>query len=1419
MQATPATWRMLLDAGWQGNSNLKILSGGEALSPQLAQALSERCGSLWNLYGPTETTVWSLCDCVDWTADNGTITIGTPIANTQVYVLGTDLQPLPIGVPGELLIGGAGVTPGYLNQPELTAERFIPNPFSTDPSQKLYRTGDLVRYRPDGRLDYLGRIDFQVKLRGFRIELGEIEAVLMQHPAVKAAVAIVRQVGVDSQMLVAYVVPASPDLSTAELQEQARQFLPHYMVPAAFVMLEALPLTPNGKIDRKALPTPKGEDFQASGEYVDPRTEVETQLAQIWSDLLGLSQIGINDNFFEIGGHSLAAMQLVGRVRQQFQQELSLRSLFEAPTIAAIAAQLAEGTTPESALTLAIPLVDRTQPIPLSFAQQRLWFLSQLEGASATYNMPIALRLQGTLNYAALEQCFAEIVARHEVLRTNFAQTDGEGIQVIQPHLSIPITVVDLTQEAESSSPALIAHYMQAAAQTCFDLETGALLHFKLLRLSEQEHILLLTIHHIISDAWSLGLFVREIMALYPAYCSGQVSPLSPLPLQYADYAVWQRQQQQADDFQQRLAAQVQQLMDAPSLLELPTDHPRPAVQSFRGGLVQIELSSTLSAKLNAFSQQQQKTLFMTLLGAFVTLMHRYSGHTDLVIGTPIAGRYHPELESLMGFFINTLPLRFTLAEDATYATLLEQVQAKALEAFAHQDIPFEKLLEQLPLERDLSYLPLCQVMFTLQNAPMEVLKIPGLTLEALPTHSGVSRFDLTLSMMEVGDRLIGEWEYNSDLFEASTITRMATQFEVLLEAILVNPQQALATLSLLPPSEQYTLLTEWNQTQVERPQQCIHHWFEAQVELTPEAIAITDRDTPLSYRTLNERANQLAHYLQSLGAQPDQLIGICLERSVEMIVAMLAVFKAGAAYVPLDPTYPVDRLTHMVNDSQLQMLIVTAELMSRFPQLSPHVHCLHLEAMVSELQLQPQTNPTSAVTSTHLAYVIYTSGSTGLPKGVMVEHKGLGNLAAAQIQAFNITPQSCILQMAPFSFDASVSEILMALCAGARLVLGHYDQLLGQGEILQQQGVTHLTMPPSALSILSLEDLAAVEHLIVAGEACSAELVAQWSQRPGFYNAYGPTEATVCATIANCTETQAKPPIGRPIQNVQVYVVDQHLQPVPVGVPGELLIGGVGLARGYLHRPELTAERFIPHPFSTQADERLYRTGDLVRYRTDGQLDYLGRIDHQVKLRGFRIELGEIESVLRSHADVQDAFVIVQTAQPGSQLLTAYIVPHAQAPSVEDLQQLVVDRLPQYMVPAAFIVLAALPLTPNGKVDRKALPIPDTHQVIRQTEFVAPRNATEETLAQVWAELLGLETIGVMDNFFELGGHSLLALQVIARIQKLFQVQVQLQPLFEQPTIAQLADLILTEQMLQTDDDILAQLLAEVEALPEEDA
>ncbi|AFZ12486.1 amino acid adenylation domain protein [Crinalium epipsammum PCC 9333] len=1410
MQATPATWNMLLLAGWQGNKQLKILCGGEALSKQLANQLLERCQCLWNLYGPTETTIWSTIYQVKLL--DKIVAIGRPIANTQVYILDQNLQPLPVGIPGELHIGGDGLAKGYLKRPELTAEKFINNPFSDQPAAKLYKTGDLARYLPDGTIEYLGRIDYQVKIRGFRIELGEIESVINQYSAVQQAVVIAREDLRSGKYLVAYIVgDRNSPITSSHLRSFLKDKLPEYMIPGVFVILDALPLTPNGKVDRKALPPPELSP-EINEDFTTPQNPIEEILAGIWASVLGIEQVSINHNFFELGGHSLLATQVISRVRSDLAVELPLRNLFEFPTIAQLAEQieLAQKSTQQLLAPPILPITREGEHPPLSFAQQRLWLLDQLQPNSAVYNIPVAVELNGELNLIALENTFNEIVRRHEALRTNFMTVDGQPVQIIHPSYNLPLPVVDLRSLPTNELEIEIERLSTAEAQRPFDLASDQLVRVTVLQLTQTKNILLLTIHHLVSDGWSMGVLLKELAALYQAFCNQQPSPLPELSIQYLDFAIWQRQWLTPEVVERQLNYWKQQLQGAPAVLQLPTDRPRPAIQSFQGAHQEFALPTELTQALTLISKQQGTTLFITLLAAFQTLLYRYSGQDDICIGTPIANRNHIEIEQLIGFFVNTLILRTDLSGNPSFKKLLSRVREVALGAYVHQDLPFEQLVEALQPARNLSYTPLFQVMFGVQKAPMPALEFADLTLTPLEVETKTSKFDLTLLVEETDQGLVGYWEYNTDLFDSSTIARMAGHFQTLLSAIVSNLDQRLSDLPLLTAAEQQ-MLKEWNDTQAEIPQNVsINELFETQVQKTPDAVAVVFGEQQLTYQQLNNQANQLAHYLQTLGVKPDVFVGICVERSLEILVGILGILKAGGAYVPLDPTFPKERIKFMLEDAQVQVLLTQEKLLAGLANLSviagepstngkPKVVCLDRDWDAIALH---QHNPVNHLTSGNLAYVIYTSGSTGKPKGVLITHKNLIHSTIARINYYG-EPVSRFLLLSSFAFDSSVAGIFWTLCQGGSLFLppeGLQKDLLQLNQLITQNQISHLLTLPSVYALLleqsQTQQLTSLSTVIVAGESCPKELIAQHNQllsQTSLLNEYGPTEGTVWSSVYNCNSDCPNNivPIGQPIANTQIYILDANLKLVPIGVLGEAYIGGIGLARGYLNRPDLTAEKFISNFFSNTPGTRLYKTGDLARYLPDGNIEFIGRIDTQVKIRGFRIELGEIEAVAIQHPGVREIVVIALEDIPGNKQLVAYVVPHQeQAPTVSELRNFIKEKLPEYMVPAIFMMLETLPITATGKVDRKALPAPNQHQ--RELEaVVVARTLVEEVLVGIWAEVLRREQISIHDNFFELGGHSLLGAQLISRIRSIFKIELPLRKLFEFPTIASLAPTI----------------------------
>jgi amino acid adenylation domain-containing protein/non-ribosomal peptide synthase protein (TIGR01720 family) len=1273
---------------------------------------------------------------------------------------------------------------------------------------RLYKTGDLVRYLPDGNLEFLHRLDDQVKIRGFRIELGEISAVLSQHPAVQEVVVVAREDGLGDKRLVAYIVPSVPNTQhltlTGDLRSLLKEKLPEYMIPSAFVVLKALPLTSNGKIDRHALPAPD-EAALIEKTFVAPRTPVEEVIAAMWAQLLGVQRLSIDDNFFDLGGHSLLATQVISRLRTAFGVEIPLRQLFESATLAALAAQIETAMRGEQQGITTITPIPRDKNLPLSFAQQRLWFFDQFEPGSQSYNLPRTVRLQGKLNIDALSASLNEIIRRHEILRTSFAVADGQPIQVISTSVNLKLPVVNLQHIPQQQREAELYRLAKEEAQTGFDLTQAPLLRAKLLQLGAEDYVILLTLHHIVSDGWSTDILIREVAALYTAFSAARLAPLPQLPIQYADFAFWQRQWFEGEALKNQLAYWQNQLSGELPILQLPTDRPRPTVQTYAGKTLSFVLPTSLSEELKTLSKQEGVTLFMTLLAAFKTLLYRYTSQTDILVGSPIANRNRAEIENLIGLFVNTLVLRSNLSGNPTFRDLLKQVREVALGAYAHQDLPFEKLVEEIQPERNLSHNPLFQVMFVFQNVPRTTLELPDLNLEVLDVNSETATFDLCLTMEELEQGLRGDLEYNTDLFDAERMNRLVGHFQTLLEGIIRNAEQCLSDLPLLTSNEQRELL-EWDQNQTlgEYLQQglCIHQLFEAQVERTPNAIALTFADTQLTYQHLNQRANQLAHYLHKLGVGPEVLVGLYVERSLEMVVGLLAVLKAGGAYVPLDPAYPQERIAFMLADAQVPVVLTQEHLLANLPNCPAQIVCIdHAEL----IEPQPQHNPVNHTKPENLAYVIYTSGSTGKPKGVMIAHRSLVNFTQAAIKEYAITASDRILQFASISFDAAAEEIFPGLVQGATLVL-RTDEMLSSVPIFlehcSQQSLTVLDLPTAFWQQLTTELSASklslppsLRLVIIGGEKALPDKLSTWQQnvttQVRLVNSYGPTETTVVATVCDLSgHFNQEIPIGKPILNIQTYILDPFLQPVPIGVPGELYIGGAGVARGYLHQPDLTADKFIPNPFSDEENSRLYKTGDLVRYQNDGNIEFLGRVDQQVKIRGFRIELAEIEAVLSQHPKVRDAVVLPTDNEHGHKRLVAYIVPDSSTLEfLSELRQFLSNKLPGYMIPAAFMLLESIPLTANGKVNRQALPKFDFN-TDQQSQLVPAQNTVEKQLAQIWTEVLELEEVGINDNFFELGGDSILSLQLIS---KAAQIGLHLTPkqLFQHQTIAELATVV----------------------------
>lgn len=1357
------------------------------------------------------------------------VPIGYPLEDMDIFLLDDDGKEIEDDCVGEIAVSSRYLSPGYWRRPELTALKFRPDPRGTD--RRIYLTGDLGRRSREGCLEHLGRNDFLVKVRGYRVETGEVENRLLEHPAVKETAVVGERMAAGESRLLAYFVPADKATpNVGELRNFLKSKLPDYMIPSVFYSLAALPRTIVGKVDRHALPAPDRARPKMNARFVAPQTGVERELAKIWAEILSLDQVGIEDDFFELGGHSLTATVVLFRVRESFQVDLPLRRLFEAPTVAALACTIEAQRTRGAGEDFSIAS-DSSDPALVSFGQERLWFIAQLEPGSAVYNVYSAVQLTGWLDVTALQQSFDEIVRRHEVLRTVFDVADGHPVQIVLPFAAVALPVVDLramVSNAERESEA--RRLCVAEIQQGFDLARGPLLRVRLFRLADDAYRLLMIFHHIVFDGWSAGILARELSALYPSFASGAPASLPPPPIQYANFAQWQRGRLDGAALAAPLAYWKKQLRDL-STLQLYTDHPRPPVPSARGARQHLFISNAISAALKSLSRKQRVTFFMTLTAAFQTLLHRYTGQDDIVIGSPVAGRNRVELESLIGFFLNMVVLRTDLSGNPTFSELLGRVRKVCLEAYAGQDVPFEKLVEELQPERDLSRNPLFQVTFTLQNSPRTPFDLAGLaTGNDWEIDPGIARFDLHLFLEDDESGLKGYLSYSTDLFDAATIARMIGHFQILLEGIVADPDRPIGTLLLLAEGERCRLLVDWNDTARNYPRdRCIHELFEAQADRTPDAAAVVFEDERLSYRELNLRANRLAHHLRKRGVGPEVLVGICMERSLEMVIALLGILKAGGAYVPLDPAYPKERLAFMLQDAHVPVLLTETKIIEELPEHTAEAICL--DTAWDAIALESVENPTSGAKPENLAYVIYTSGSTGQPKGAMNTHLGICNRLLWMQEAYRLNETDRVLQKTPFSFDVSVWEFFWPLLTGAQLVVarpgGHQDSTY-LVELIAERKITTLHFVPSMLQTFleqpGLQACNCLRRVICGGEALTTKLEERFFSRLGaeLHNLYGPTEAAVDVTYWACRAGSdlETVPIGRPIANTQIYILDPQLRPVPIGIPGELHIGGVGVARGYLNRPELSAEKFIPNSFSDEPGARLYRTGDLARYLPDGNVEFLGRIDNQVKLRGFRIELGEIEAQLGRHPGVRETVVALRDDEPEGPRLVAYVVPAEDlVPTAGELRGFLKLKLPDYMAPSAFVFLGSLPLMANGKLDRRALPAPDTDRPGLDAVFIAPRTAVEKVLSAIWCEVLGLARVAVQDNFFDLGGHSLRATQVVLRVRDALNVEFSLKAFFEAPTIAGAAAALMQTPRERLRIEETAQLLLEVAQLSEDEA
>ncbi len=1400
-----------------------LIAGGDAVAPELVRLWREGpladC-RLLNEYGPTETTITATLHEFPRMPDAsaGTVPIGGPRPHATAFIVDDRMMPVPEGVSGELLVGGDCLARGYLADPKLTAGRFVPDPFSGTPGSRLYRTGDRARWLADGQLEFLGRFDSQVKIRGFRIEPGEIECVLSEHPAVRQAAAVARPGPGGEKRLTAYASlhPDRKMVSAEALRAFLQDRLPDYMVPTTVVLMDTLPVTSSGKLNRQALPEAMLPEPAAPS--AAPRIPSRELMAGLWGRLLDLADVDDAGNFFELGGHSLLATQMVSRVREAFDVDIPLKVIFEHPTLEAFTAEVETLARLGRPVTPPITRLPGGPEYPLSFAQQRLWILNQIEPDEPIHIISEAVRLCGRLDVQALHSSLEEIVRRHGVLRSVFEERDGEPLQRIRPQAMVVLQLEDLERHPAPERERRLAEVLASQNRQPFDFSGGLLLRAVLIRMAEEEHVLALTAHHIAFDGWSVGILIHELSRLYNAAIAGRPAQLPEPAIQYADYAAWQRRLFDEAALNDQMAFWKRKLAGIPALLELPADRPRPIIQSYAGATAMFAIEPALLERLNRLGAATDATPFMILFASFAALLHRYTGSEDIVVGTPAANRHRTEIEGLIGCFLNILVLRADLAGDPAFRTLIRRVRHMTLEAFANQELPFEKLVEELQPERNRGHSPIFQVMFVLQNSPGHRFALDDIATSPVPSNVISLQYDMVVMLLpdETGKGLSLAINYSTALFDPATISRMAGHYLRILAAVADKPELRVSSLPLLDDAER-KLLTE-SRTAAAPPLLAgtgLHRHFEAQAAQRPGAEALRCGQTSLTYAELNLCANRLAQRLRSLGVGPESRVCLCFHRSADMIISILAVNKAGGAYVPIDPDQPDERLGAMLSDAQPRALLCHSALIGRLQKLAPP-GCVMLDSHAADTDAADDTvaadagNVSADVRDTNLAYMIYTSGSTGQPKGVMIQHGSLDNLVASYIIRFGFGAHTRVYQFFSFCFDPSCIEIAVALsCGGLLVIADESERQSGEALVhaLEQHAITFTQLPPSLLAHMPQANLPNLATLVAGGEVCPAALAGLWGRGRKLHNIYGPTEATVSTTHEQWTAPCRTMPIGMPFDNVRNYVLDERLELVPAGVHGELFIGGAGVARGYANAPALTAERFLPDPFSSAPGARMYRTGDIVKRLGDGRLIFIGRRDHQVKLRGFRIELGEIEACLATHPSIRQAAAVMHTDGRGEKRLVAYVAGHGLESGA--LLAHLAARVPDYMLPGTIVILDSLPVTASGKVDRKALPPPDSDA---PADFTPPRDELEALIADVWANVLGVAQVGAKSNFFSLGGHSLLAARVAARVREALRLEQSVLPaLFSAPTVAGFAAAIRTLESSPGNLETIARLRRQI--------